>query len=79
MCVCLSFRCDIRSHELVNSHPVKVPHMAPLVMHYELSFNRSRGFSSGIVGVPSQARRGFESVCNTFFIFGLASIPDIPT
>jgi len=42
--------------------------MAPLVMYYELSFNRSWVWSSGIVGVPSVARRGFESACNDFFL-----------
>ena len=63
---------------IFNSHPVKAPHMAPLVMHYELSFDRSWGWSSGIVGVPSVARRGFETACNDFFIFALASIAEIP-
>ena len=64
----------------INSHPVMVLYMAPLVMHYELSFNRSWGWSSGIVGVPSVARREFElTCCNDFFIFVLASIAEIPT
>ena len=63
----------------LNSHPIAAPHMSPLVMHYELSFIRSWGWSSGIVGVPSEARRGFESACNDFFIFALASIAEIPT
>ena len=63
----------------LNSHPVAAPHMAPLVMHYELFFTRSWSWSSGIFSVPSLARRGFETVCNDFFIFALALIAEIPT
>ena len=63
----------------INSHPVMVLYMAPLVMHYELSFNRSWGWSSGIVAVPSMARHEFESACNDFSIFALVSIAEIPT
>ena len=53
--------------------------MAPLVMHYELSPNSHWGWPSGIVCVPTLARRGFETGCNDFFIFALASIAQIPT
>ena len=63
---------------ILNSHPAKAPHMAPLVMHYNLFRNRSWGWSSGIVCVPSLARRGFETACNDFFIFALVSIAEIP-
>ena len=62
-----------------NWHPGMAPYMAPLVMHDELSFNRSWGWFSGIVGVPLVARREFESACNDFFIFALVSIAEIPT
>ena len=50
----------------LDSHPVAAPHMAPSVMHYELSVNSSWGWSSGNVGVPSVERRGFKLACNDF-------------
>ena len=46
-------------------------------MHYELSSNSHWG--SGRSCVPASARRGFETSCNDFFIFALASIAEIPT
>ena len=61
------------------SHPVKAPHMAPLVMHYELYLISHWGWHSGIVCVPTLAHRGFETDCNDFFMFALASIAEIPT
>ena len=62
-----------------NWHPGMAPYMAPLVMHDELSFNRSWGWFSGIVAVPLVARREFESACNDFSILALVSIAEIPT
>ena len=53
--------------------------MAPLVMHYELSSDSHWGWPSGIVCVPTLARRGFETGCNDFYIFALASVAEIPT
>ena len=64
---------------LVNSHPVMAPYMAPLVMHYELSLNSQWGWPSGRSCVLSLVCRGFETACNDFFIFALASIAEIPT
>ena len=63
----------------VNSHPVFAPHMAQLVMHYELSSNSHWGWPSEKSCVPMLARRGFETGCNDFFIFALVSIAEIPT
>ena len=69
----------IKKVKHVNSHPAKAPHMVPLVMHYELSSSTHWGWPSGIASVPTSARRGFETVCNDFFIFALDSIAEIPT
>ena len=61
-----------------NSHPVFAPHMAQLVMHYEHSSNSHWGWPSRKFCVPTLARQGFETGCNAFFIFALASIAEIP-
>ena len=66
-----------RRSPFVNSHPAKAPYMAQLVMHYELSSTSHWGWPSGIVCVLTLARRGFETGCNNFFIFALASIAEI--
>ena len=63
----------------LNSHPVFAPYMAQLVMLYELSSNIHWGWPSGNSYVPTLVRQGFETGCNDFFIFALATIAEIPT
>ena len=65
--------------EMINSHPVNAPYMAQLVMLIFFEVRNSWGWSSGIVSVPPLARRRFETACNDFFLFALASIAEIPT
>ena len=65
--------------EALNSHPVNVPYMAQLVMVIFGLRNCSWGRPSGLtLGMP-WACRGFETACNGYFVFPLASIAEIPT
>ena len=52
--------------DAINSHPVVAPHMAPLVMHYELFCNRSWGWSSGTTCVLSLGVKGSKRLVTTF-------------
>ena len=62
-----------------NSHPVNAPYMAQLIMPIFGHRDRSWGRPSGLTrGMPFVCRR-FESSCNDFSFFALASIAEIPT